>query len=172
MIDYDLSRVRGIALDIDGVLSPSTVPMSEQGEPLRMVNVKDGYALQLAVKRGLRIVIISGGKGEALRRRYLALGIKDIFLGCSEKRTILEEWMASNSISPDEMVYIGDDIPDLPPMRIVGVPCAPADAAWEVRNEARYISRFNGGYGCVRDVLEQIMKAQGRWMSDTDAFGW
>lgn len=172
MIDYDLSRIRGIALDIDGVLSPSTVPMSENGEPVRQLNVKDGYALQLAVKQGLRVVIISGGKGEPLRRRYSSLGINDIFLGCSEKKLILEDWMAYNSIHSEELVYIGDDIPDLPAMRVAGVSCAPADAAWEVRTEALYISRFNGGHGCVRDVIEQIMKAQGLWMSDTDAFGW
>lgn len=171
-INYDLKKIRGIALDVDGVLSPSTIPMGEDGQPVRMVNIKDGYALQLAARLGMKFAIITGGKMENVRYRYEALGIHDIYLGAAHKLEIFREWMQANDLQPEEVIYMGDDIPDLKCMRIAGLPCAPADAAWEARQEARYISRFSGGYGCVRDVLEQVLKAQGNWMSDDRAFGW
>ncbi len=171
-IDYDLNKIRGFAFDVDGVLSPSTIPLSEDGTPVRMVNIKDGYALQLAVKTGYKIAIITGGDGISIRRRYEGLGVKDIFQRAAHKLPILENWMRENDLSPEEVVYMGDDIPDLRPMRFVGLPCAPGDACAEVRMTARYLSPFGGGYGCVRDVVEQVMKAQGCWMKDEKAFGW
>lgn len=171
-IDYDLRKIRAVALDVDGVLSPSVIPMDSDGVPCRMANIKDGYALQLAVKRGLKIVIITGGVSEAVRMRYSALGITDIFQGAGKKLPVLQDWMQRNGISKDEMAYMGDDIPDLPCLRAVGLPTAPYDAAWEAKETSLYVSRFTGGYGCVRDLIEQILKSQNLWLNDAEAFGW
>ncbi len=172
MIEYDLTKIRAFAFDVDGVLSPSTIPLGEDGYPRRMVNIKDGYALQLAVKKGYKICIITGGTGDAIQKRYEGLGIRDIFMGSSKKLPVLKEWMAKEGLKPEEVAYMGDDIPDLPCMRYVGLPCAPYDACWEAKETARYVSRFSGGYGCGRDILEQTMKAQGLWLTDAEAFGW
>lgn len=171
-INYDLKKIRGFAFDVDGVLSPSTIPMSEAGEPMRMVNIKDGYALQLAVKKGYHIAIITGGKTESVRFRYEALGIKDIFLGAAHKIDIFRMWMLRCGLSPEETLYMGDDIPDLKCMHEAGLACAPADACHEILASAHYVSRINGGYGCGRDVIEQVLKANGDWLSDEKAFGW
>ena len=172
MMDYDLTKIRGFAFDVDGVLSPSTIPMSDDGEPLRMVNIKDGYALQLAAKLGYRIAIITGGKTENVRYRYEKLGIRDIYLGASHKLEIFRDWMKKERLEAGEVIFMGDDIPDLKCLREAGLPCCPYDACAEVRATASYISRFTGGYGCVRDVLEQVLKAHGDWMKDQTAFGW
>lgn len=171
-INYDLTIIKAFAFDVDGVLSPSTIPMSEDGTPLRMVNIKDGYALQLAMKCGFRIAIITGGNTPAVRKRYEGLGITDIFLGASHKLEIFRKWMSENGLDPSEVLYMGDDIPDLKCLREAGLPCCPHDAASEVRMTAIYVSPFGGGYGCGRDVLEQVMKSQGKWLSDDKAFGW
>lgn len=171
-INYDLRKIRGFAFDVDGVLSPSTIPMSENGEPMRMVNIKDGYALQLAVKCGYKIAIITGGKTESVRHRYESLGIRDIYLGASKKISIFQEWMKSAGLEPEEVIYMGDDIPDLQCMRACGLPCAPYDACAEARATALYISKHTGGYGCGRDVIEQVLRANGDWMKDAEAFGW
>lgn len=171
-INYDLTKIKGFAFDVDGVLSPSTIPMNDNGEPVRMVNVKDGYALQLAIKSGYKIAIITGGTTESVRYRFETLGIKDIFLGASHKLDILVDWMNENHLSPEEVIYMGDDIPDLQCMRHVGLPCTPFDGCREARLTACYISPLTGGYGCCRDVLEQVMRATGDWMKDDKAFRW
>lgn len=171
-INYDLKKIKGIAFDIDGVLSPSTIPMSAEGEPMRMVNIKDGYAIQLAAKTGLRIAIITGGCTEANRVRYSALGVEDIYQKAGHKLPVLEEWMKRHGFAPEEVAYMGDDIPDLQCMRHVGLPCAPYDAAWEAKQTALYVSPFSGGYGCGRDLIEQVLKARGEWLRDDTAFGW
>lgn len=171
-IDYDLTKIKAFAFDVDGVLSPSTIPLGNDGLPQRMVNIKDGYALQLAVKKGFRIAIITGGTSEAVRARFAGLGIKDIFMGSSKKLPILREWMSREALDAGEVAFMGDDIPDLPCLRHVGLPCAPFDACWECKETARYVSKFTGGHGCARDLIEQTMKAQGLWLSDAEAFGW
>lgn len=171
-INYDLKKIKGIAFDVDGVLSPSTIPLSPEGEPLRMVSIKDGYALQLAVKKGLKIAIITGGNTKAVDVRFRGLGIDDVFLGSSMKLPILQQWMEDNGLSADEVAFVGDDIPDIQAMQHVGLAVVPADAADEVKRVASYISPKQGGYGVGREVLEQVMKAQGLWMSDHKAFGW
>lgn len=171
-INYDLKKIKGIAFDVDGVLSPSTIPLSPEGEPLRMVSIKDGYALQLAVKKGLKIVIITGGNTKAVDVRFRGLGIDDVFLGSSMKLPILQQWMEDNGLSADEVAFVGDDIPDIQAMQHVGLAVAPVDAADEVKCVASYISPKQGGYGVGREILEQVMKAQGLWMSDHKAFGW
>ena len=172
MVDYDLKKIKAFVFDVDGVLSPSTIPLGEDGYPRRMANVKDGYALQLAVKKGYRIAIISGGKGEPIYARFSSLGIDSIYLNASKKLPILKEWMEKKGLQPEEVIYMGDDIPDLQCMRHVGLPCAPFDACNEARQTALYISNFTGGYGCARDILEQVMKAQNNWLNDPEALHW
>lgn len=171
-IAYDLTKIKGVIFDVDGVLSPSTIPLGEDGQPHRMVNIKDGYALQLAAKYDLKIAIITGAKTENVRTRYNALGIKDVYIGAAHKLPIMQMWMEKEQLMPEELIYMGDDIPDLQCMRVVGLPCCPHDAAWEVKQTSRYISPFGGGYGCCRDVLEQLLKARGEWLADDKAFGW
>ena len=171
-IDYDLRKLRGVVFDVDGVLSPSTIPMSDDGVPMRMVNIKDGYAMQLAAKKGLRLAIITGAKTQSVIHRYNALGINDVYIGVALKRPVMERWMAEKSLAPEEVAYVGDDIPDYEVMKMVGLPVAPADAATEIKDAARYISPREGGHGVARDLLEQILKAKGEWLNAHDAFGW
>lgn len=171
-INYDLSLIRAVAFDIDGVLSPATIPMSADGTPLRMLNIKDGYAIQLAVKRGLAIAIMTGADSPAVARRYAGLGVEDIFLRASVKKPLLEMWMHRRGLKPEQVAYVGDDIPDYEAMQMVGLPVAPADAAVEIKQVARYISPVRGGYGVGRDLLEQVLRARGEWMTDKTAFGW
>lgn len=171
-INYDLSKIKAIAFDVDGVLSPSTIPMDNEGIPQRMVNIKDGYALQLAVKHGLKIAIITGADSKAIHHRYGALGITDIFTKAAEKLPLLQNWISKNNLESDEVAYVGDDIPDYECMKAVGLSVAPNDAAIEIKQIATYISPMNGGYGVGRDILEEIMKAQDMWMSQAHAFGW
>lgn len=171
-IDYDLRRLRAVVFDVDGVLSPSMIPMSADGEPLRMLNVKDGYALQHAVKCGFDICIITGAVSRGIEVRYGALGISDIFCGVARKIDVLTDWMARRGYKPEEVAYVGDDLPDFEPMRHVGLSVAPVDAASDIKAVARYISRFKGGEGVARDLIEQILRAKGLWMNDDKAFGW
>lgn len=171
-IDYDLTAIKAFVFDIDGVLSPATVPMGVDGMPMRMVNVKDGYAIQLAVKHGYKIAIITGGYSDAIALRYKALGVNDVFMGSAMKLPVLRKWMAGNGLQPREVVYVGDDIPDHDCMKEAGLAVAPADADPGIKEVARYISPVNGGYGVGRDIIEEVMKAQGEWMSTEKAFGW
>lgn len=171
-INYPLDRIKAVAFDIDGVLSPSTIPMGADGVPQRMANIKDGYAMQLAVKHGLHLCIISGARAPGLIERYQSLGITDVFLGASVKIKILRKWMANHGLHPDEVAYVGDDIPDLQAMVAVGLSVAPSDAAHEVKHVARFVSRSAGGYGVARELLEEILRAQGYWLDHATAFGW
>lgn len=172
MIDYNLSQIKALVFDVDGVLSETTIPMDAEGQPLRTLNVKDGYAIQLAVKRGLIVAIISGGRSEAVEKRYQYLGVKHIYMGAHTKVVELQDLMAKTGITLSEMLYMGDDIPDYEVMQKVGLPVCPADAAPEIRAISRYVSPNLGGNGAARDVIEQVLKAQGHWMSDQVAFGW
>ena len=170
-IDYDLGRIKGLAFDVDGVLSADTIPRHPGGEPCRTVNIKDGYAIQLAVRKGFEVAIITGGRTEAVRQRFEGLGVQHIYMGASVKIVSFEEWLLATGLQADEILYMGDDIPDYEVMQRVGLPCCPADAAPEIKSIATYISPRNGGYGCGRDVIEQVMKAQGKWFGE-EAFGW
>lgn len=172
MINYDLTKIKAVILDVDGVLSSETIGMDDNGEPVRTINIKDGYAIQLAEKQGLSLAIMTGGRNESIRRRYSYLGVKDIYLNCSMKISIYDEFMSKYGFSDDEVVYMGDDIPDYQIMKRVGCPCCPSDACAEIKDISIYISQKRGGNGCVRDVIEQILKAQGKWLSDAKAFGW
>lgn len=171
-ITYDLTKIKGIAFDVDGVLSPSTIPMDISGMPLRMVNIKDGYAIQLAVKCGLKIAIITGADCEAIKVRFRGLDVTDIFLKASDKVPVMTEWMENNGLDFESVAYVGDDIPDLKAMELAALSVAPHDAAPEVRDAALYISPVEGGYGVARDLIEQILKARGIWLHHSNAFGW
>lgn len=172
MINYDLKKIKAVVFDVDGVLSACTVTMHPNGEPMRSVNIKDGYALQYAVKCGLLVAIITGGRTEAVRKRYENLGIKDIYMSVPVKIKEYELLKDKYGLNDDEILYMGDDIPDYEVMKRCGCPCCPADAAPEIKKVSIYISHCEGGYGCGRDVLEQVLRAQGKWMADEKAFGW
>lgn len=174
MIDYDLTKIKALVFDVDGVLSTSVMNLSDSGDPVRTVNVKDGYAMQLAVKKGLKLCIITGAKVQSLRKRYGGLGIpdEDIYIASSVKIGDYHDFMERHDLKPEEILYMGDDIPDYQIMERVGLPVCPADAVPEIQALSRYVSPFNGGRGCVRDVVEQVMKVKGMWLSDEHAFGW
>lgn len=173
MINYDLKKIKALAFDVDGVLSSNNVVLIEGAlQPSRTANIKDGYVLQLAVKSGLQLAIITGGRSEAVRMRYENLGIQHVYTGISVKIACFQHWMEQLGLQPDEVLYMGDDIPDYEVMRVCGCPCCPADAAYEIRQVACYVSPRAGGDGCVRDVVEQVLRAQGKWMNSAEAFGW
>lgn len=172
MINYDLQKIRAIIFDVDGVLSSETITLSSTGEPLRTVNIKDGYAIQLAVKLGLRIAIMTGANVEAIRVRYAALGVEDIYMSCAVKIKTYDEFLRKYGLDDGEVMYMGDDIPDLEVMRRVGCPVCPKDACAEVRQASLYVSDRCGGCGCGRDVIEQTLRAQGLWQMNATAFGW
>ena len=172
MINYDLRKIRAIVFDLDGVLSKSTISLGMDGTPLRTVNIKDGYAIQLAVKMGLNIAIISGCRIDAVRKRYEGLGMTDVYLGAAVKIKVYEEFLAKHDLKEDEVMFMGDDIPDLEVMRRVGCPVCPKDSCDEVKEASIYVSDYEGGCGCGRDVIEQTLKAQGKWLQDERAFGW
>lgn len=172
MINYDLTKIRAIIFDVDGVLSAETITLSASGDPLRTVNIKDGYAIQLAIKMGLRIAIMTGANTESVRLRYERLGMQDLYLGCSVKIKTYDEFLQKYGLTDDEVMYMGDDIPDLEIMRRVGCPVCPKDACAEVQEASVYISHLKGGYGCGRDVIEQTLRAQGLWLKNEKAFGW
>jgi 3-deoxy-D-manno-octulosonate 8-phosphate phosphatase (KDO 8-P phosphatase) len=172
MINYDLKKIKAIIFDVDGVLSAETIVLSTSGEPLRSVNIKDGYAIQLAQKMGIRIVILTGGNTSAVKIRYEHLGVEDIYMQCAVKIKCYDDFVKKYQFKDDEIIYVGDDIPDYEVMQRCGCPCCPADACPEIKDISAYISDRKGGYGCGRDVIEQVLKAQGKWLSDAKAFGW
>lgn len=172
MINYDLTSVKAIIFDVDGVLSLSTIQMSPAGLPVRTVNIKDGYAIQLAIKMGMKIAIISGGTDPSIEERYRKLGMTDIFMSCSTKIQVLNQYLADNNLKAEEVIYVGDDIPDYEIMKVVGCPCCPADACSDIKEISTYVSPYEGGKGCARDIIEQILRAKGLWLSSAKAFGW
>lgn len=172
MINYDLTKIKALVFDVDGVLSAETIQTNNEGVLMRSVNTKDGYALRLAVTEGLHVAIITGAREEAIRRRYNGLQIQDVFLGSSIKTEKLQLLLEKYNLTRDEVLYMGDDIPDYEVMKQVGLPCCPADAVPEIRDISLYVSHRCGGCGCVRDVVEQVLKAQGKWMANKDAFSW
>ena len=172
MINYDLQKIRAIVLDVDGVLSAQTITLASDGEPLRTVNIKDGYAIQLACKQELRIGIITGGDTQAVRLRYERLGVKDLYMKTAVKLTAYEDFIEKYGLRDEEVMYMGDDVPDFEVMIRCGCPCCPADACADIKNVSLYVSHYPGGQGCVRDIIEQTMRAQNKWMNTAKAFGW
>ena len=155
--------------DVDGVLTDGTVTVTTDGELLRTMNVKDGFALKTAIDAGFNICIISGGSNEGVRKRLAGLGIKDIHLGAKNKIDQLNTYLTENNINTSQVLYMGDDIPDYPVMKMSGLPCCPQDAVPEIKAISKYISHKNGGRGAVRDVIEQVLKVHGKWNSNFNA---
>jgi len=166
-----LKHINTFIFDYDGVLTDGTIVLQHEGEPLRTANVKDGYALQLLVKKGYRVAIISGGKSQSMLNRFSALKIMDIYLGVDKKLDIYRDYIENHNLNPQQVLYMGDDIPDYEVMKEVGMPACPSDASEEIKSIAEYISHFKGGEGCVRDIIEQVLKVQEKWMNE-DAYEW
>ncbi|MCM5663366.1 KdsC family phosphatase [Galbibacter mesophilus] len=164
-----LEHITTFVFDVDGVLTDGIISITSDGQLLRTMNVKDGYALKTALNSGFNICIISGGSNEGVRARLRGLGITDIHLGVSNKIDVLDEYFDVYNIKPENVLYMGDDIPDYHVMKMVGMPCCPNDAVAEVKEISKYISHKQGGKGCVRDVIEQVMKVQGKWKESFDA---
>lgn len=161
---YDrFSKIKAVLLDIDGVCTDNRILVTDHGEFLRSMNVRDGYALKRAALAGLHLGIISGGKSEGTRKRFELLGVRDIHLGVDQKLDRLNELLSKWNLSATEIAYMGDDIPDLEVMQTVGLAACPADSVPEILRVAHYISPRNGGDGCVRDLIEKIMQARGLW---------
>ena len=166
-----LKNVSTFIFDYDGVLTDGSIITLADGEAYRTTHVKDGYALQLARKKGYRVAVISGAEAENMLNRLKALKIIDIFLGIEDKLQKFNEYLAENSLDPSEVLFMGDDIPDYEVMLHAGIPACPFDASEEIQRISKYISHVPGGKGCVRDVIEQVMKIQGKWMND-DGYHW
>ncbi len=165
----DIARVRAIVLDVDGVMTDGGINVTPDGEFVRKFNAKDGYALSLALKKGYHVAIITGGRGKSLKIRMDMLGVEHVYTNCFEKLKALRELSETLELAPAEILYRGDDIPDIDPMLHVGMPVCPADAAPEVIAISRYVSQFKGGEGCVRDVVEQVLRSRGDWYRKGDA---
>ena len=164
-----MPQITTFIFDVDGVLTDGTVTIFPDGELVRKMNVKDGYALKTAVQQGYNVCIISGGTNEGVRTRLKGLGITDIYLGAHHKTAQLKEYLDSYNIKPEHVLYMGDDIPDYPVMKLVGIAACPKDAVPEIQDISHYISQKKGGNGCVRDVLEQVLKVQDNWNGHFDA---
>lgn len=159
-----LAQISTFVFDVDGVLTNGTVMVTSEGELLRSMNIKDGYALKRAVDQGFRVAIISGGTNEGVRKRLEGLGVTEIYLGAHEKTVFLDDYCQRNGVSLDEIAYMGDDIPDLPPLKQVGLSSCPQDAVAEVKAIVDYVSHKNGGQGCARDLIEQVLKVHNKWI--------
>ena len=158
-----LNDITTFIFDVDGVLTDSSVHISENGEMLRIMNIRDGYAMKAALESGYNVCIISGGKNEGVRIRLKNLGIHDIYLGSSNKVETFKEYIDLYGIQPENVLYMGDDIPDYHVMKLVGLATCPQDAVAEIKAISNYISHKNGGKGAVREIIEQVMKVQGKW---------
>ncbi|TDQ08528.1 KdsC family phosphatase [Pedobacter metabolipauper] len=161
-----LKHVTTFIFDVDGVLTNGDILASDSGEFLRTFNIKDGYALQLAVKRGFLVVVISGGKGLAMQKRFEGLNIPEVFLGVSDKVSVFNQLVTKYELHPDQILYMGDDIPDLKVMQLVGLPVCPADAVPEIKAVSQYISPYTGGKTAVRDIIEKTLKVQQKWFDE------
>ncbi len=163
-----MNDITTFIFDVDGVLTDGSVFVSNEGEMLRTMNIRDGYALKSAIDGGYNVCIISGGSNEGVRVRLRNLGITDIHLGTPDKVATFDEYIDIYNIKPEQILYMGDDLPDYHVMQLVGLPCCPQDASPEIKAISKYISHKNGGKGAVRDVIEQVMKVQEKWMENFD----
>ncbi|MBN2806884.1 MAG: HAD hydrolase family protein [Prolixibacteraceae bacterium] len=161
----ELLKVKGFIFDVDGVLSRDISPLDSNGEPMRTANLKDGFAIRYALQKDYTIAIISGGRNENIRKRYEKLGVPYIYLSAIDKEESYNDLLRKTGLQPGEIMYMGDDLPDYQIMSKIGIPTCPADAVTEIKSISLYISDRNGGEGCVRDVIEQVMRAQGKWIN-------
>ena len=161
-----LTRIKAMAFDVDGVFTDGTVYLMPGQEFIRGVNIKDGYAVQHAIKQGFPIAIITGGNSAAVKERFRKLWVTDIYLASAHKWDDYEDFRFKYDLTHDDILFMGDDIPDLEIMSHVGIPAAPVDAAHEIKDVAMYVSPLGGGKGCVRDIIEQVMRAQDKWTNE------
>ncbi|WP_142783258.1 KdsC family phosphatase [Changchengzhania lutea] len=164
-----LEHITTFIFDVDGVLTDGSVTVTTSGELLRVMNVKDGYALKTAINAGFNMAIISGGTHEGVRIRLEGLGISDVYLGAHNKIDQLNDYLRKHDVKAENILFMGDDIPDYPVMKHIGFPCCPQDAVPEIKAISKYVSHKKGGYGAVRDVIEQVLKVQGKWNGYYDA---
>lgn len=165
-----LHKIKAFAFDVDGVFTDGTVIATENGDLLRTHNAKDGFALRTAILMGYKIAIITGGTSESIKKRFIPIGVEDIFLGSRNKIPDFNSFLEKYSLKNDEVIYMGDDIPDLEILKVCGLPTCPSDAVFEVKQVCEYISIYPGGKGCVRDIIEQVLKIQGKWSLAAEAF--
>lgn len=163
-----MNDITTFIFDVDGVLTDGMVHVTQDGEILRNMNIRDGFAIKSALESGYNVCIISGGKNEGVRIRLRNLGVTDIYLGSPDKVETFKEYTDIYGIKPEQVLYMGDDIPDYHVMKLVGLPTCPQDASPEIKAISRYISHINGGKGAGRDVIEQVMKVQGKWSTHFD----
>jgi len=166
-----LKNITTLIFDVDGVFTDNRVILFPGMEPVRTFSARDGYAMQYAIKKGLKLAVITGGKSETVAERLAEMGLTHIYSGVHNKEEKLNEFIKETGTSVDEILYMGDDIPDLKVLKLVGLSCCPQDAVREVKSICNYVSPFKGGYGCVRDIIEQTLKVQGKWL-DNDAYEW
>jgi 3-deoxy-D-manno-octulosonate 8-phosphate phosphatase (KDO 8-P phosphatase) len=164
---HQFKNINTIVLDVDGVLTDGTLLIMPGGLMVRRMNIKDGYALQLAVKKGYHIAVISGGDSIEVKDRLHKLGITDVYMKVQDKLAVLKEYLILNGLDASSTAYMGDDMPDYDVMKEIGLPSCPADAAVEIKTLSAYVSPLNGGAGCVRDLIEKIMRVRGDWSEDT-----
>ena len=164
-----LKDITTFVFDVDGVFTDGSVLITSKGELLRKMSVKDGYALKTALVKGYNVCIITGGSNEGVKDRLKGLGVTDIYMGAHHKQEPLNEYMDIYDIEPKNVLYMGDDLPDIPPMQLVGLPTCPQNAVPEVKEVSMYVSYKNGGDGCVRDVIEQVLKVRGDWHGNFSA---
>ncbi len=164
----DIARVKAFVFDVDGVMTDGGIIPTPDGDFIRRYHAKDGYAVAYAIRLGYKVCIISGGRGEMLRRRLEMLGVSQMYLNCMNKIAAIDEFIADNGLDAADVIYMGDDIPDLDCMRRVGIPVCPADACSEVIEASRYVSEYDGGHGAVRDIVEQVLRAQGVWARSSE----
>ncbi|MEG1622334.1 MAG: HAD hydrolase family protein [Alistipes sp.] len=163
----DIVRTEALIFDVDGVLTDGGIIPLANGDFIRKYNAKDGYAIAYALRMGYHVCIITGGRGETLRRRLEMLGVTDVYMDCMDKLAALHGFCQKYSLDPANVIYMGDDIPDLECMQAVGIPVCPADAASEVAEASRYVSEFAGGCGCARDIIEQVLRSRGDWAKNS-----
>ncbi|MEO6583538.1 MAG: 3-deoxy-D-manno-octulosonate 8-phosphate phosphatase [Ferruginibacter sp.] len=161
-------KIKTFVLDVDGVLTDSSILVLNDGQFARKMNIKDGYALQLAIKKGYNILVISGGTSEAVKTRLQKLGITDVFIEVKDKAKVLMKYVIDKELLWEEVLYMGDDIPDLAVMKMCGLACCPVDAVAEIKQVSQYVSPIGGGDGCVRDVIEKVLKLNDHWHHDAE----
>ena len=167
-----LPKIKGLVFDIDGVMTDGTVTIFPSGEMVRQLNVKDGYAIKTASLKGLKVGVVTGGKNLQMKDRLLDLGVHDVYLSSANKPEKLEEFCLAHDLKPEEILYMGDDLPDYEVLQSVGIATCPKDAAHEIREICSYISPFEGGKGCVRDVIEKVLRTQDKWFNEQSDFQW
>jgi len=159
-----LKNIKGFLFDVDGVLSMDTTPLDENGDPVRTANIKDGFAIRYAIQNGFQVAIITGANTPRVKLRYKKLGVEHIYLNSFNKTEWLEDIIVKTGLQKNEILYMGDDLVDLQIMKEIGIPTCPIDAVPEIKAISLYISDKRGGEGCVRDVIEQVMRSQGKWV--------